>query len=406
VGGVIILVVVSLSLGGTEAAKPALYAALAVWAVVLCFVVRASARGGRAGPKPAPRWSRVVELIATNLAFALVLAELALGGYAVCCGSSLLLADTLDSYKLTPGQTYGDGLRGNKLGYPGPDWEIAQQPGIRRIAALGDSFAVGSAVAFSENYLTLVGQELPASEVLNFGVSGTGPREYAAILHQDVWAFHPDVVLVSVFIGNDITEVMATPRHLDPRRYSLYLALTRGWRLARERCRLERAGDVPREAARAMMPMSLQSFREIEARRLVVCQVPPPAGMEKKWQRVFASLERIDADCRARAVPLALVLIPDEFQVNAEVLAEAMGDLQWAQSAVDLDLPQRRLRAFCAERGIACLDLKPHFEGVAGTYAPHDTHWNARGNRLAAAVLIPWLQKTGAMRPTYGAPLR
>ena len=50
----------------------------------------------------------------------------------------------------------GAGLRGNGLGYSGHEFQQEKRPGVLRIAALGDSFALGPAVPFAANYLTLL----------------------------------------------------------------------------------------------------------------------------------------------------------------------------------------------------------------------------------------------------------
>jgi hypothetical protein len=194
---------------------------------------------------------------------------------------------------------------------------------------------------------------------------------------------------------------MATPRHLDPRRHALYLLLTRGWRLARERW--GRHQSVPDTSADRSRPpgLSEDAFREVEARRLTVCVSPPPPALEKKWRQALGYLDELIADCRGHGVPVAFVLIADEFQVNPAVLAEAVGTAGVARSALDLELPQRRLVRFCAERRVPCLDLLPRFTGAADTYAPCDTHWNARGNHLAAAEIARWLC---LYLPTAGAP--
>jgi hypothetical protein len=86
-----------------------------------------------------------------------------------------------------------------------------------------------------------------------------------------------------------------------------------------------------------------------------------------------------------------VVLIPDEFQVNPAVLADAITEAGVERGRVDVTLPQQRLVAFFGERGIPCLDLLPAFDGVAEAYAPCDTHWNVRGNRLAAERIREWL---------------
>jgi hypothetical protein len=308
------------------------------------------------------------------------------------------VSPTLDAQRLRPGHDYGAGLRGNALGYPGHEFQRTRRPDVRRIAALGDSFAVGPAVPFADNYLNLLEQSLSGVEVYNFGVSGTGPREYREILERDVWPHQPDLVLLSLFVGNDVTETLATPRYLDPRQHALYLLGERGWRLLRERFRQPPAPEGAAVRCTAP-PLSPQTFREVEARRLAVCFQPVEAAMEKKWQRALGHLDAIVRSCRGRKVPLAVVLIPDEFQVNPAVRADAMAEANVASVRVDVALPQRRFQAFFAERGVPCLDLLPAFAGVADTYAPRDTHWNERGNRLAAEQIHAWLLSLRPWQP-------
>ncbi|HYT90446.1 MAG TPA: GDSL-type esterase/lipase family protein [Gemmataceae bacterium] len=388
VGFLFCYVAVALSLGGAPAARPVFHGLAVLWILVLC--VGSGLRARR--HTPPNRGIRTLEIVFANVALTVVLAEVALQAFAACTGRSLLFGNTLDDHRLVPGRDYGDGLRGNSRGYPGPDIAPVKPPGVYRIAALGDSFAVGPAVPFAENYLTLLQTALPGVEVCNFGVSGAGPHEYLAVLQRDVWGIQPDLVLVSIFVGNDITETLPTPRGLDPRRHALYVLGERAWRLLREG---QRRPSVPPAAAPQRLgapALSVETFREIEARRLAVCLTQAPPGLEKKWQQALGYLNEIVRACSARRVKVAFVLIPDEFQVNGDVLADAVGDAQVSRSDIDLERPQRRLRAFCAERGVPCLDLLDTLRGVPDTYAPHDTHWNVRGNRLAAARLAEWLR--------------
>src|SRR5262249_38937687 len=202
------------------------------------------------------------------------------------------------------------------------------------VAALGDSFAVGPAVPFADNYLTLLATRMSAIEVYNFGVSGAGPREYLAVLRRDVWTYQPDLVLVSMFVGNDVTEALPTPRYLDPRGHSLYLLATRGWRLLREGTRQVDGGGTPdRLPPRGLSPAT---FAEVEARRLAVCLRSPTPAMEKKWRRALAHLDDLVTECRAKGTPVAVVLIPDEFQVNPEVLALAREAARVSSSGLEL----------------------------------------------------------------------
>jgi len=395
VGVVLAYVAVVLTLGGTPAARPLFQVLAVAWAILL--LLHANRSRHRVDGVVRARWAsrtrptlRLLELVATNIALTLLLAELSLRAFAAWSDSPFVVNAAVEGYRLSPGRDYGAGLRGNALGYPGPEFQHDKRPGVYRIAALGDSFAIGPAVPFADNYLTLLERSVPRVEVYNFGVSGTGPREYLSILRRDVWTFQPDLVLVSVFVGNDITESLATPRHLDPRQHALYLLCQRSWRLwwgSGHGDRTE-AGAFDRCKTPALAP---EAFHEIEARRLAVCLRPVPASVEKKWQRVLAYLEGIIGDCRQHGVPLAVVLIPDEFQVNPRVLADALADAGVGTGAVDVGLPQGRLRGFFLQRHVPCLDLLDAFAQARDTYAPCDTHWNICGNQLAAEQLRKWL---------------
>jgi hypothetical protein len=379
----------SLLLGGSSAAKPAFYGLALLWsAFVLLWVLKLDRKVASVG-----RWRiKQFEIIAFNVSLALTLGELALRACAIGWGVSPLIEETMDAYRLGPGHTYANGLHSNALGYPGRDFNLDKEPGRVRVAALGDSFAVGPPVPYSDNFLKLLEAGFPGSEVYNFGVSGIGPREYLTILRRDVWRYRPDLVLVCVFVGNDITESMATPRHLDPRQLATYLLVTRGWRLFRARCSegVLRARTGPPADATGLPP---EVFEEVESRRLEICLRSPTPALEKKWQSALGYLAEIAAECRRHDVPLRAVLIPDEFQVNVAVLTQALKSHGLGRADVDLSMPQRRLLDFFANRGVPCLDLMPAFASDSDTYAPRDTHWNARGNHLAAGRIRSWLEQ-------------
>jgi hypothetical protein len=333
-------------------------------------------------------------LLAANLVVTIVVAEVALQCLGAMGYCHALTEAGLDGFRLQPGIDYGAGLRGNQLGYPGPELPAKKRPDLFRIAAIGDSFAVGPAVPFADNYLTRLASELPQVEVANFGVAGAGPREYLEILDRDVWSIDPDLVLVSLFIGNDITESLGRPRGLDPRRYMVYVLCQRAWKVA---CEAWRGGGLRRDwpADRlAAPPLSLETFREVEARRLGVCLKIPPAGLEQKWLRALARLDGIVTSCRQRKVAVAFVLIPDEFQVNSAVLAQALASANLTEADLDLDGPQRRLLEFFEKLRVPCLDLLPAFQQTPDTFAPRDTHWNVAGNHLAAKCIANWLAQS------------
>ena len=377
---VLLLAATALLMGGMRHDQLVFRIALAVSAAVLGLVSWMSSQ------RVLPRWLRTCELAVGNLALFLVLAECSLRLLNASSATSLLLPRTLDSFRLEPGRDYGAGLRGNRLGYPGPDRALQKPANVCRIAALGDSFAIGPAVAFEDNYLTRLELANPALEVLNFGVAGTGPREYLEILQSHALAFKPDLVLLSFFIGNDVTETLATPRGLDPRQFLLYLAAERGYRLLNRPSRGANAIDRLADAG-----YSLSQFQEIEARRLEICRTPQSDLIEKKWSRALSRMDAILKTCAEAGIPCAVVLIPDEFQVDEGVLEFARVRARMSETSLDNDYPQKRIREFLASRHTSYLDLLPVLKQNRGAYAPRDTHWNVLGNRLAADAISFWL---------------
>jgi len=382
VGVILIYVGNSFLLGGTTAAKPVLRVLVATWLVALIWY-------SRRRRYPTPRIVDVGEVVVSNVAFILLFSELTLRTYAACSGDLYWVAGTLDAHRLIPGHDYGGGLRGNGMGYPSRDFERRKRKEVYRIAALGDSFAVGCTVPFQANFLTQLEGNLDNAEVLNFGVSGAGPREYLSILNCDAVTFAPDLVLVHVFVGNDITEMLPTPRSLDVRGHALWQFGRRSLRLLEEQRR--RHGDAVTSLP-VPPALSEQTFREVQARRLEVCLHPVSSAMEKKWLRCFAYLDAIVESCRQRSLPLAFVLIPDELQTNPAVLEQALRDRDVSASRVDLDLPQRRLSQWCSRHSLPCLDLKPIFVAYPAGYAPRDTHWSVAGHRRAGNALAAWLK--------------
>jgi hypothetical protein len=76
--------------------------------------------------------------------------------------------------------------------------------GVRRVLALGDSFTFGNAVNYEDSFVGLLNGE-PTLHVTNTGVGGYGPKQYLGVLQHELdHGRRPDVVLVSIFAGNDV----------------------------------------------------------------------------------------------------------------------------------------------------------------------------------------------------------
>ncbi|HVS18394.1 MAG TPA: hypothetical protein VMT18_07335, partial [Planctomycetota bacterium] len=229
----------------------------------------------------------------------------------------------------------------------------------------------------------------------------------------------PDLVLVGLFAGNDLEQYTLPPpagwlAWLERRHVMLYLTWHRLSAILLERAR---SGADAREIERGLgrgIAAGLAA-RELEHRlpHLVDPELEPASYSperfmdievgrarllgrlsEAEYARLLVQLDELVET--AGEVPLAFVLIPDEFQVDdalwAEVLAAA-GD-----EPLERERFQEVVRAWAEARGVPLCDLLPELraaepwsDGRPHLYHLRDTHFNARGNRAAGEALARFL---------------
>lgn len=393
-GWMVIFFFLGFAFPGQDIARYPCRAACVLWLAVLLVPVPGPASGGRDSPG---LWQRripkALDLLVGNLVLLAVTLEIVLRVMAWWGGSDALLLNRTAGYRLKPG-IYPNGLRANSLGFADTEWSVEPPADRLRIAALGDSFSVGVAVSYEDNYLTLLEQELGV-EVCNFGVCGTGPREYRNLLASLVWQYRPNLVVVPIFIGNDITEWIASPQLAKFHPDALYIELLtrRLLRLAREAWRQAEASAGDDFRMGVSVGFSEKTYLELTAGRLVVCRAEPTAEDRKRWQMVEQSLEELISDCRGHAVPVAFVLIPDEFQIHDALRNKALTLRGWREEELDLHGPQRRLIEFLTARQVPVLDLFPAIAEAGPTaYIRNDGHFTVTGHRIAAREVARWLR--------------
>ena len=86
------------------------------------------------------------------------------------------------------------------------------RPGVVRVAVIGDSYAEAIQVAENKTFTAVAGRELADCpllkgkrvEAMNFGVDGYGTAQELITLQRKVWAYSPDIVVLAIFLGNDV----------------------------------------------------------------------------------------------------------------------------------------------------------------------------------------------------------
>src|SRR5262249_37870970 len=151
--------------------------------------------------------------------------------------------DWIRAWRLQPGSVRL-GFRVNPDGFYDRDVPHEPRPSTL-VACLADSFGVG-VVPHEQNLTTVAERELAARgrrgvELYDISVCGAGPPVYFELLQQYAKPLAPDLVVVALFVGNDLVtpgqarSASALDAWLDRERFELY-QLPRHWAaVARER---------------------------------------------------------------------------------------------------------------------------------------------------------------------------
>lgn len=337
-------------------------------------------------------------------------------------------------------------IRTDSHGYRMGRETTSKRAGVFRIVVLGDSFAFGATI--HEEYLfanvlerSLASRSPVPVEVVNLGVPGYGVDQERAMLEEEGLSLDPDLVLLALYLGNDLQETLGLHRRVfDPETGGLRGA--RGHEIVDGRmvpiAKTGGRGDGPRAGAgvkgwfrehlrlyafladRLKESAALRTFftRVGLIKREEVALLPPddrlehlwsgggmvsllrdaPPAIEEAWRIVTRHLEGIDALCRARGIPLAVIVIPYKAQAVPSKLAEEKVLLGLEDEDLDLEKPNRRMDAWARSRGIPLIDLLPVFAGVpdpAAYYYRRDGHWNDHGQERAGRILAERLIALG-----------
>jgi hypothetical protein len=298
--------------------------------------------------------------------------------------TTLFIEDPQLGWRLAPGaagEWGGVWVEVNAQGLRGPEVTDAAPAGAIRILHLGDSVAFGYGLerwqdappfAAGAALERITGRTV---ETVDAAVGGWSPWQEHLYLVAEGFAFAPDLVVVH-FVLNDVTEKLALTR---------FGGAERGWQLARSaRSSVDRwlsgsalwsvlRGGYARYRFGPDVADGARAAEEARVRWLV--REPADPVVVRGWRIATASLEKIAAACRERSVPLALVVHPYAFQLEAP-----------RQS----DGPQRALRRFADRQGVPLLDLLPVLAGCDDCFLDA-SHLSASGSHRAGEALARFL---------------
>ncbi len=255
----------------------------------------------------------------------------------------------------------------NAQGFRDLERSELKEPGVLRIAVVGDSLTMQMTLPFEELWVRrleeLLAHRLPGRrlELLNFGITGYGTYQQAALLEAEVPRFEPDALLWQ-FHYNDAADPV-----IDGANGGLGIYYGR-----------------PRFYLRRHFQRRFSHWRQRRAARGLTGLPPELRQQLFYWERMEVALDRVRRLAHERDLPVYLFVFPRWPE----------GD-DWSRYGAPALAAHRRLVARFEELGFATLDLLPLLAATDSAplrEAPDDPwHPGREGHRWLAERLADWL---------------
>jgi len=292
------------------------------------------------------------------------------------------------------------------LGPKGPD--------ERRIVILGDSLVLSVQVPFERTFGELLEARLNSRQsryryrVVNAGVQGYGPVHELLFFRKLGARLDPDVVLASVFVGNDAEEAFGNRALLNPAGRPALASLR------------ERAINAMRRTVRRSMVLQILRLRITSATDRFTTTVAPPepplqSYAESPAPRIAQGIA-IARDCvrdiAGHAAQLqastGVLLMPARFQVDDGDYGRLREAVEAAGGRLVRDAATERFDAAIAALGLPRVDPLPAFRAAAGAelFFQRNVHLTPRGHEVLAEVLDRFLSDSGLLAGMERTPSR
>jgi hypothetical protein len=292
--------------------------------------------------------------------------------------------------------TDGDGFRVSRAG---------RVEGQRRILLLGDSFMEALQVDYEQSLAGLLETRLTTRlgdtvAVRNTGVGGWDPPQYLMEARREIGREPFDLVLVSVYLGNDVVSRrveryppgppvdvpfhrLRLPRHLAYAELvdALFYPIN-DFLKARSHLFLL----VKKQASTVRMRLGLTA--EYFPDELLKREASSP-----RWQVTAEICRDIRDLARAHGTATVFMLIPAPFQVDTAAFYRALQGFKVDQAAVDLDQPERLMTDAMRTYGLDVLDVLSEFRRAERSgsrlYGTVDPHLSPEGHELLEHLVEP-----------------
>jgi hypothetical protein len=326
--------------------------------------------------------------------------------------------------ELTPHmEVLGSIRHSNSQGFKDRERTVENPDHHLRLVALGDSFVWGSGVRYEQGFVammeTLLQREVLNAEIVNLGVPGWAPPEEFHLLQTYGVQLQPDLVLLNFFVGNDIIRrrgaqveqpiMMVAGQsyyvhangnwvhdHFGPERWFLYHDIKYVLTVGALRMQHAFAG-TPSTSGMETSPLGRSRewyLQELESRSEIYLKLWPQS-IDASWNHTRATMQRMVHYLRDRNIPLAVILIPDQVQVDPQLREELITAFSLRGELYDFGKPQALFHVWCGENDVPCIDLREVFasEGKpSDLFLLNDMHWSVAGHTHAAETVYAQLQ--------------
>ena len=290
-------------------------------------------------------------------------------------------------------RTDGDGYRVARSG--------RREGANHTVLLLGDSFMEALQVEYEQSLPGLLDARLPlllngTVAVRNAGVGGWNPDQYLLYLRRAVGREKIDLLLVSLFMENDIVTVQRD--RVDPRPPALIHPLRWPSRLAW--AEIVDAWLYPVNDAlevRSHLFILLKNWLQAPLMRLGLTEAefyPVYLKSEvdsERWAITAEMCQQIAEVARSHGLPMLVGQIPASYQVDTAIFRKYTKGFRLDPSGIDLDQPDRIMGEKLRNAGISVVDalpaLRQAFAAGVRPYGSVDRHLSPDGHEIVAALV-------------------
>ena len=333
-------------------------------------------------------------------------------------------------FKIRP---YANG--NNQFGFNDKDYPLEREAEKFRMLVVSDSFnwaggKEGNYTALLENQFTEY-YGIDQVEVINTGYPGTHTGEQLEMLKKFGLQYHPDLVVLGFFVGNDFIDadphrkrIIVNDIYIDIDKREelvifgypiigqsrLWLFIQQKYKIFQEAAKSQQAFESGETLIASASPqllgqnsrapveqspgiLSLETFLEVEKSRLSFCRTQELAEGKRDTNinYILNTISEMNQILQEKNIQFVVAIYPDEFQVNPKLFNQIIEEFNLKPEKYQVTCMQDILKQHLEANNIPYIDFLDRFkveQQKQHLYLLQEPHWNSAGNQLAAEILF------------------